>query len=98
MSKDISVHYKYAVEESLGYDKLFNFFYEWGDISKRGKWYELCPLRKFERQGKLSKKWENEYCKTENNWINCRRYQMEEKGELHPDNMLPSGNIDKNLR
>ena len=61
------------------------------------KWYELCPLRAFERQGKLNRKWVNEYCKSENNWQNCRRYQMEEKGEFHLDNLLPNGEIDKNL-
>jgi len=61
------------------------------------RWYKLCPLRKFEKQGKLSKKWENEYCKTESNWKNCKRYQMEEKSIYHPDNMTPDGIIDKRL-
>ena len=62
------------------------------------KWYDLCPLRRFEKQGKLSGRWKNEYCKTENNWKNCKRYQMEEKGIYHPDNMTPDGTIDKRLR
>jgi hypothetical protein len=62
------------------------------------KWYDLCPLREFEKQGKLSEKWKNEYCRSENNWQNCRRYQMEEKREMHPDNLLPDGKIDESLR
>ena len=61
------------------------------------KWHELCPLRKFEKEGRLDRKWQNEYCKSERNWENCKRYQMEEKGELHPDNLLPNGKIDENL-
>jgi hypothetical protein len=61
------------------------------------KWYELCPLRRFEKQGKLSSKWKNEYCKTERNWKNCKRYRMEEKNICHPDNMLPDGKIDRSL-
>lgn len=62
------------------------------------RWYELCPLREFEKQGKLGKEWEKKYCKTEANWKNCKRYQMEGKGKFHPDNLLPNGKIDKNLR
>jgi len=61
------------------------------------KWYELCPLRKFEKEGKLGKKWRDEYCKSQSNWEDCRRYQMEESQELHPDNLLPNGKIDENL-
>jgi hypothetical protein len=55
-------------------------------------------LRRFEKQGKLSKKWENEYCKTESNWKNCKRYQMEEKNIYHHDNMMPDGGIDNRFR
>jgi len=62
------------------------------------KWYNLCPLREFEKQGKLGKEWENKYCKTENNWKNCKRYQMEEENLYHPDNMMPDGTIDKRIR
>ena len=59
------------------------------------KWYEICPLRRFEEEGSLSKKWVEEYCKTENNWKNCKRYQLEEKGIEHPDNLLPNGELMK---
>ena len=61
------------------------------------KWYEICPLRKFEEEGRLNKKWAEKYCKTESNWKNCKRYQLEEKAIKHPNNMLPNGEIDENL-
>ena len=61
------------------------------------KWFDVCPLRKFEKEGKLTEKWKNEYCSSKDNWKNCKRYQMEEKGEPHLDNMLPDGSIDESL-
>jgi len=61
------------------------------------KWYNVCPLRRFERQGKLDKSWGNNYCQSNNNWQNCKRYQLEEKGIYHPDNMLPNGQIDESI-
>ena len=61
------------------------------------KWYNVCPLRRFENQGKLSRLWSKQFCESQKNWENCKRYQLEEKGQYHPDNMLPSGIIDKDL-
>jgi len=57
------------------------------------KWCNLCPLRRLEREGKISDKWKKEYCETEQNWENCKRYQMEEKRKPHPNNMMPDGSI-----
>jgi len=54
-------------------------------------------LRRFERQGRLSRKWAKEYCKSDDNWKNCRRYQLEESGVFHADNMLPNGKVDESL-
>jgi hypothetical protein len=48
----------------------------------------------FER-GKIDRKWIEEYC--HGDWDACVRYQMEERGEQHPDNMLPDGTIDEVL-
>ncbi len=62
------------------------------------KWYNVCPLRRFEKQQKLGNTWAKDYCKSKNNWQNCRRYQLEEKGIYHPDNMLPNGEIDEALK
>jgi hypothetical protein len=59
------------------------------------KWYPVCPMKWFYEQGKLDEKWINNYCKGD--WSSCVRYIMEEKGQYHPDNMLPDGTIDKNL-
>jgi hypothetical protein len=61
------------------------------------KWYNVCPLRRFERDGKLGEVWARDYCKSDKNWENCRRYQLEESGQFHPDNMLPDGSIDGKL-
>ena len=57
------------------------------------KWLEVCPLRELEREGKIDEKWKKEYCLSKNNWENCKRYQLEEKGQSHPDNMMPDGSI-----
>jgi len=54
-------------------------------------------LRTFEKAGKLDNKWALKYCKSDDNWKNCKRYQLEEQGVHHPDNMLPDGKVDKTL-
>lgn len=59
------------------------------------KWYNLCPIVYFVKKGKLDKKWVENYCLRGGK--NCKRYEMEEKGIPHPDNMLPDGTIDKSL-
>jgi len=60
------------------------------------KWYPVCPMKRFYEQGKLDKKWIELYCKGD--WESCVRYQMEEKGKVHPDWMLPDGTLDERLR
>ncbi len=59
------------------------------------KWMNICPLREFEKRGSLVSEWKFRYC--ENNFKDCRRFQLEEKGIPHPDNMLPDGTIDDTL-
>jgi len=59
------------------------------------KWFSVCPMKYFYENGKLDKKWIDSYCK--GNWKSCERYQMEESGKYHPDNMLPDGRIDDSL-
>lgn len=63
---------------------------------KTCKWFDVCPMKRFYEEGKLEKKWIDEYCK--GNWKKCVRYQLEEKGIPHPDNMLPNGKIDETLK
>lgn len=60
------------------------------------KWYPVCPMKSFYEAGKLDKKWILTYCKGD--WSKCVRYVMEESGQPHPDNMLPDGSIDTELR
>lgn len=60
------------------------------------KWYDVCPMKKFFEEGKLDKKWIENYCFKGGK--NCKRYEMEEKGIPHPDNMLPNGEIDNSLK
>jgi len=64
-------------------------------LSKDCKWYPVCPMKRFCEEGKLDKKWIELYCKGD--WESCVRYQMEEKGEFHPDWMLPDGSLDERL-
>ena len=59
------------------------------------KWFDVCPLKIYYEQGKLDRNWIEHYCWSNN--PNCVRKMMEEKGEYHPDNMLPDGKIDKFL-
>lgn len=60
------------------------------------KWFQVCPMKRFYEEGGIDKKWIELYCKGD--WKNCIRYQMEEKGEAHPDWMLPDGSLDEKLR
>jgi hypothetical protein len=46
--------------------------------------------------GKLERKWVEEYCLVGNK--SCVRYHLEEKNIAHPDNMLPNGEIRKDLQ
>jgi len=46
--------------------------------------------------GKLNEKWILNYCKGD--WSKCVRYHLEESGQYHPDNMLPDGSINNNIK
>ena len=61
------------------------------------KWYNVCPLRKHEREGKIGSVWAEKYCKSDDGWMECERYKLEEQGTYHPDSMLPDGTIDQKL-
>jgi hypothetical protein len=60
------------------------------------KWYPVCPIKRFYEEGKLEETWVEKYCWSNNK--NCVRYQLEERGEPHPDNLLPNGEIRKELK
>ena len=59
------------------------------------KWYYVCPIKYYTDAGKLERYWIENFCLVSNN--NCIRYQMEEKGRYHPDNMLPNGKMREGL-
>ena len=59
------------------------------------KWFFVCPLKRFCDMGKLDQYWINFYCKGD--WGSCIRYKMEERGEYHPDWMLPDGTFEETL-
>ncbi|MBN2038210.1 MAG: hypothetical protein JW768_15825 [Chitinispirillaceae bacterium] len=52
-------------------------------------------MKRLYEQGVLDKRWVREYC-----WggRDCVRYALEERGEPHPDWMLPDGSLDERLR
>ena len=59
-------------------------------------WFNVCPLKRFYEEGKLNIQWLKDYC-----WGNfsiCIRKKLEDKGLFHPDNMLPDGTIDEDLK
>ncbi|MBN2312850.1 MAG: hypothetical protein JXM79_02905 [Sedimentisphaerales bacterium] len=62
------------------------------------KWYHVCPLRRHERNGKISLHWSETYCQSDDGWLTCERYKLEEQGITHPDTMLPDGTVDPTLR
>jgi len=53
------------------------------------KWYPVCPMKRYTDAGMLDPKWVEVYCLSE--WTVCVRYQTEERGEVHPDLILPDG-------
>jgi DNA polymerase len=59
------------------------------------KWFSVCPLKQGYEKGVVEEHWILRFCK--GNWQHCVRYQMEERGEYHPDWMLPDGTLNKEL-
>jgi len=53
-------------------------------------------MKRFFEEGKLDKKWIDDYCK--GNYYQCVRRKMEEEGRYHPDSMLPDGTINEELK
>ncbi|MFO7761433.1 MAG: uracil-DNA glycosylase [Thermodesulfobacteriota bacterium] len=52
-------------------------------------------MKRFYESGRLDVSWIKQYCLGDNQA--CVRYQMEERGRPHPDNMLPDGSISTSL-
>jgi len=90
LSHPASVIYKPELREGLNrtYRKL-------GVLRQPCKWFPVCPMTRFTREGKLDQRWSELYCRGD--WSACVRYDKEERGEYHPDSMLPDGSIDASL-
>lgn len=52
-------------------------------------------MKAFFEKGVLDERYISSYCRGD--WNSCIRFQKEEAGIYHPDNMLPDGRIDENL-
>ena len=65
-------------------------------LKRRYKWYNVCPMKWAYEAGKLDKRFVDTYCF--GNWKTCVRYQMESRGEPHPDHMRQDGVLDESLR
>ena len=85
-----------VVHESANFEILEKNYRKLGIMSQTCKWYQMCPMKFFYDRGKLSKYWIDLYCKGD--WESCERFRMEENNIPHPDNMLPDGTIDHNLK
>ncbi len=60
------------------------------------KWFPVCPMKYYSERGLVDMKFIRKYCRG-GGWEHCIRYQKEEAGIPHPDNLLPDGVIDENL-
>ena len=59
------------------------------------KWFDLCPMKRYHELGLIEGSWIERYC--HGDWEPCTRYQLEERGEPHPDWMLPDGTLELRL-
>ena len=66
------------------------------ELKRVCKWYNCCPIKYYVEKGLLERKWIEDFCLISNK--ECIRYQKEESGEFHPDNMLPNGTIREDLK
>jgi hypothetical protein len=64
--------------------------------ARQCKWYDCCPIKGYTEAGVLERYWVEKYCLVGNK--ECLRYRMEERHRHHPDNMLPNGEIRKDLK
>lgn len=76
-------------------EEMLQYYLKLRVVRKNCKWYPVCPMKRFYEAKKLGKEWIELYC--QGDWDSCVRYHLEEKGEFHPDHMLPDGSIDESL-
>lgn len=91
LNHPVSVIYNPSLEKAI--EKKYHKLYV---LSKECKWYPVCPMKRYCDNGILDSRWVEFYCKGD--WESCVRYHMEDKGEPHPDYMLPDGSLDETLK
>lgn len=77
-------------------DRMRRDYRKLGVLRAECKWFPACPMKMFYEAGRLAREWIELYCKGD--WESCVRFTMEERGEAHPDWMLPDGGTDERLR
>ncbi|MFW6120696.1 MAG: uracil-DNA glycosylase [Petrotogales bacterium] len=77
-------------------ERLQNHYQKISVLQRECKWFPICPMKRFNELGILDSRWIELYCRGD--WKSCVRYKMEEKGEPHPDWLLPDGALDESLR
>jgi uracil-DNA glycosylase family 4 len=90
------IHPTALVFENTDKEKIKTDYSKLKTLLSECKWYPVCPMKRFYENGLLDRSWIELYCKGD--WKSCIRYKMEEKGEYHPDWMLPDGSIDTKLK
>jgi len=89
-------HSAVPLYNNLFKEKIIDNYKKLKVLVKDCKWFSMCPMKRFYEEGRLDKKWIELYCRGD--WESCIRYQMEKRGEFHPDWMLPNGSIDEKLK
>ncbi len=59
-------------------------------------WFPVCPMRRAWEAGRLEQRFIDAYCRGD--FEQCVRFQMEERGEPHPDWMRQDGVMDERLK
>ncbi len=46
------------------------------------RWYSVCPLRRWETEGRLSRSWAQDFCETTDNWATVEGTNWRTEGYL----------------
>jgi len=60
------------------------------------RWYPACPMKRYFEAGLIESRWVDLYCLGD--WSRCVRFHCEERGEQHPDRMMPDGSLREDLK
>ena len=65
-------------------------------LLKPCRWYPACPIRRYFEEALIDSRWVDLYCLGD--WSSCRRLHCQERGESHPDWMMPDGLLREDLK